>query len=248
MNAMNAEITKLAVNTFVTTKITFANMLARVCERLPGADADTVSAALSLDARIGGKYLKGAIGYGGPCFPRDNLAFSFLAQQLGASAALAEATHHANRQEVCRLASLVRSKRPNDGTVGILGLSYKPDTDVVEESQGLLLAQVLATEGIPVTAYDPAAMNNARRILNGSVRFVDSLDTCVEQADVLVITTPWEAFRYLEPTLLQREGPRRVLIDCWRILNLDLVGSVVDYIALGVGASLHGVKAFDSWK
>ncbi len=239
MNSVNAEITKLAVNTFVTTKITFANTLARVCERLAGADADVVTAALGLDARIGGKYLKGAIGYGGPCFPRDNLAFSFLAQQLGAPAVLAEATHHANREEVYRLASLVRTKNPKGGTVGILGLAYKPDTDVVEQSQGVLLAQALAAEGIPVIAYDPAAMNNTRRLLNGSLRLAESLEICVEQADVLVITTPWEVFRHLEPALLRRDGKPRVLIDCWRILNLEIIGSVVDYTALGVGAQFH---------
>jgi len=242
MNSINAEITKLAVNTFVTTKITFANMLARVCERMAGADADVVTAALGLDARIGGRYLKGAIGYGGPCFPRDNLAFSFLAQQLGARADLAEATHHANREEVHRLASLVRSKNAKDGIVGILGLAYKPDTDVVEESQGLLLAQVLTAAGIPVVAYDPAAMNNARHRLNGSLRFADSLETCVKEADVLVITTPWEAFRHLEPALLRRPGLPRVVIDCWRILDLEIVGSVVNYIALGVGAQFHEAK------
>jgi len=248
MNAVNAEITKLAVNTFVTTKITFANMLARVCERIAGADADVVTAALGLDARIGGRYLKGAIGYGGPCFPRDNLAFSFLAQQLGARADLAEATHHANREEVHRLASLVRSKNAKDGSVGILGLAYKPDTDVIEESQGLLLAEALVAARIPVVAYDPAAMNNARHRLNGSLRFAESLETCVKEADVLVITTPWEAFRHLEPALLRRPGSRRVVIDCWRILDLEIVGSVVDYIALGVGAQCHEAKTFGPLK
>jgi UDPglucose 6-dehydrogenase len=244
MNAVNAEITKLAVNTFVTTKITFANMLARVCERMAGADADVVTAALGLDARIGGRYLKGAIGYGGPCFPRDNLAFSFLAQQLGAPANLVEATHHANREEVHRLASLVRSKKAQDGIVGILGLAYKPDTNVVEESQGLLLAQALGSAGIPVVAYDPAAMDNARHLLDGSLRFAESLEACVKESDVLVITTPWEAFRRLEPILLRRPGTPRVVIDCWRILDLETVESVVDYIALGVGAQFHEAKTF----
>jgi UDPglucose 6-dehydrogenase len=137
------------------------------------------------------------------------------------------------------LVSLVRTKNPKGGTVGILGLAYKPDTDVVEQSQGVLLAQALAAEGIPVIAYDPAAMNNTRRLLNGSLRLAESLEICVEQADVLVITTPWEVFRHLEPALLRRGGKPRVLIDCWRILNLEIIGSVVDYTALGVGAQFH---------
>lgn len=89
MCIINAELTKLAVNTYVTIKITFANMLARICERLPGADVDVVTSALGLDSRIGRKYLKGSIGYGGPCFPRDNGALKTLARSIGTSAIFA---------------------------------------------------------------------------------------------------------------------------------------------------------------
>jgi UDPglucose 6-dehydrogenase len=102
MNFVNAELTKLSVNTFVTTKISYANMLAQVCERLPGADADVVCSAIGCDTRIGSKYLKGALGYGGPCFPRDNVAFSALARATGAPALLAEATDQLNRRQVPR--------------------------------------------------------------------------------------------------------------------------------------------------
>src|SRR5581483_1221292 len=137
MTFVNAELTKIAVNTFVTTKISYANMLAQVCENLPGADADVVTSALGLDTRIGKKYLKGAIGYGGPCFPRDNVAFATLAQRVGTRALLAEATDQTNRQQIERLANVVRANLPANGRAGILGLSYKPNTDVVEESQGV---------------------------------------------------------------------------------------------------------------
>jgi len=235
MNFINAELTKLAVNTFVTTKITFANMLAHICERLPEADVDIVTSALGLDSRIGRKYLKGGIGYGGPCFPRDNVAMASLARQIGTPATLAEATDGANRGEVHRLAGIVRSKLLPGSTVGILGLSYKPNTDVVEESQGVLLAQVLAAEGFSVIVYDPAAMDNAGRVLKDSVRLAKSLEECIQQADVVVITTPWEVFSSLEPGLLERCSRTRVLIDCWRILNPQRLKSVVDYVPLGVG-------------
>jgi UDPglucose 6-dehydrogenase len=107
-------------------------MLAQVCERLPGADADVVTSAIGCDTRIGSKYLKGALGYGGPCFPRDNVAFSALARATGAPALLAEATDQLNRRQVPRLTEIVRSRLPKGGTVGVLGLSYKPDTEVIE--------------------------------------------------------------------------------------------------------------------
>lgn len=234
MNFVNAELTKIAVNTFVTTKITFANMLARMCERLPEADVDVVTAALGSDSRIGLKYLKGGIGYGGPCFPRDNVALASLARQIGAPAILAEATDRANREEVGRLAALVKSKMPPRGVVGILGLAYKPNTDVVEESQGLLLAQALGAEGIPVVAYDPAVKGHAWGASSNGMRFAESLEACVREADVLAITTPWEAFRGLEPAHLARPGAPRVLIDCWRIVDRERVRAVVEYVALGV--------------
>lgn len=239
MNFVNAELTKLSVNTYVTTKISFANMLARICERLPGADVDVVTSALGLDTRIGGEYIKGAIGYGGPCFPRDNLALAFLACQVGSRATLAEATDAANRQEVHRLAELVKSKLPSDGVVGILGLAYKPNTDVVEESQGVLLAQSLLTDGISVVVYDPAAAKNAQAALGSSAVFVGSARECVESADVIVIATPWEEFKHLRPELLSRNSARRVLLDCWRILDPRAYEAVVEYIPLGVGPKAH---------
>ena len=99
MTLVNAELTKIAVNTYVTMKISFANTLADMCERLAGSDADGVTDALGLDTRIGGKYLRGAIAYGGPCFPRDNKAFAVLARELGTDAPLAEATDSVNEAQ-----------------------------------------------------------------------------------------------------------------------------------------------------
>ncbi len=108
MNFVNAEMAKLAVNTYITTKISFANMLARICEQIPEANVDVVTKAIGLDSRIGGKYLKGAISYGGPCFPRDNLALTHLAHEIGAPADIAEATHRFNLSQVSWLADLVQ--------------------------------------------------------------------------------------------------------------------------------------------
>ncbi len=235
MNFVNAELTKLSVNTFVTTKITFANMVARICERLPDADVEAVTSALALDHRIGGKYLKGAIGYGGPCFPRDNLALGALARELGVPAVLAESTDRANRSEVGKLAALVRSKNPSSNTVGILGLSYKPETNVVEESQGLLLAKALSAETVDVIVYDPAGMENARKVLPDSVRFASSIEECIRESRVIVITTPWKEFRRLSDETLSSGGVPRVLIDCWRLLNPPPSIRSVEYIQLGKG-------------
>lgn len=238
MNLVNAELTKLSVNTFVTTKITFANFIARLCEQLPGANVDVVSSALGLDSRIGRKYLTGAIGYGGPCFPRDNMALSWLAEDVGVPATLARATDASNEEQIPQLIALIRSKLRDGGTVGILGLSYKPDTDVVERSQGLELAVELAQQGMNVVAWDPAATSNAARALGDApVHLSWSVEECIQDSDVLVLTTPWDEFLSIPAQLLEREGNKRVVIDCWRALDSEKYENVTDYVPLGVGMS-----------
>ncbi len=235
MNFINAEITKLAVNTYITTKISYANMIARLCERLPEADANVVTNALGLDTRIGPRYLKGAVSYGGPCFPRDNRALATLAARVGASSGLAEATDLFNRAQIKSLAELVKGHYSGDGAIGILGLTYKPDTDVVEEAFGLLLAQELSASNIPVVVYDPSA--DAVRALgqNKTVRCAASAQECIAQSEVVVLATPWQEFREVPVAQWARPQRPRAVIDCWRVLNhLDGVDGV-RYVRLGYG-------------
>jgi UDPglucose 6-dehydrogenase len=236
MNFVNAELTKLSVNTFVTTRISYANMLAQVCETLPGADVDVVTSAIGCDTRIGQKYLKGALGYGGPCFPRDNVAFSALARANGAPALLAEATDQLNRQQVPRLGAMILARLPEGGTAGVLGLSYKPDTGVIEESQGVALAKHLLEFGAKVVVYDPEAMEGARELLQGHVTFATSPADCARQSDVLTITTPWPEFKKLTPQDFKRDSGMPVVLDCWRILPREKFEGVVEYLTLGYGA------------
>ena len=239
MNFVNAELTKISVNTYVTTKISYANMLAEICEQVPGADSDVVSAAIGLDSRIGRKYLKGAFGYGGPCFPRDNVAFAKFADLHGVDATLAKATDAVNRKQVTRLAARVMELLPAGETVAILGLSYKPDTEVIEESQGLMLARHLAAAGCRVSAYDPAAMPNARAALEKSgsagIAFADSMEAAVAHAAVVVIATPWSQFKALRPSHFRKSGERPVLIDWWKLFSPAEFEAVADYIACGRG-------------
>ena len=239
MDFANAEIAKLSVNAYVTTRISFANMLARICERLPEANVDVVTAALGMDSRIGTKYLKGAISYGGPCFPRDNAALVNLARQLGAPADIAEATDHFNRGQIKWLAKLVESHLQKGGTAGVLGLTYKPNTDVVEESAGLLLARELVGHGIPVVAYDPAGNDNSAAALDHQVRFAATARECVEAADVVILTTPWQEFCSIPPDRWARHSPPRTIIDCWRAIQ-HLEGCPgVQYLCLGTGSLLR---------
>jgi UDPglucose 6-dehydrogenase len=235
MNFVNAELTKISVNTYVTTKISYANMLADLCDRIPGADVDVVSQAVGSDSRIGAKYLRGAIGYGGPCFPRDNVAFAALARTLGARAELAEATDSINQYQVERVMGAVLARLPEGGTVGILGLSYKPDTSVVEQSQGVALASRLLDAGRPVIAYDPKALATAQDVIGRTFAAAASAEDCVRRASVVVVMTPWPEFRAI-PLEAFSHPQRLTVIDCWRLLAREEVGTVADLVHLGFGA------------
>lgn len=234
MSFTNAELTKLAVNAFVTTKISYANMLAEICERLDGGDVDAVTAALGHDSRIGPKYLKGSIGFGGPCFPRDNVALMTLASRLGVPTPLPQATDRTNDHQVERLRAIVEQHLPPNGVLGILGLSYKPNTNVVEKSQGLELARQFASRGVPLAVYDPCAADAARAVLPDSVYYADSPSDCAGRVDVLLICTPSTEYKTVRPADLKRAGGKRVaVIDCWRMLDRAAVSPVADYVRIG---------------
>jgi UDPglucose 6-dehydrogenase len=233
MSLVNAELTKIAVNTYVTMKISYANALADMCERLPGADVEAVTDALGLDTRIGAKYLRGAISYGGPCFPRDNKAFGVLARDLGAVPLLAEATDAVNVAQTDRLARVVQSRLEAGNTVGILGLAYKPDTGVIDESPGMALARLLGSAGYDVRVYDPVATEAALHALGRLAQGSSSVAELLTQSDVAVIATPWPEFAELPTEALDREGRRTVVIDCWRLLPDEADGGQIEIVRLG---------------
>jgi len=237
MNFVNAEIAKLAVNTYITTKISFANMLARICEQLPKSNVDVVTKAIGLDTRIGGKYLKGAISYGGPCFPRDNLALTFLAHKLGAPADIAEATHNFNCAQISWLADLVQQNAAPGEIVGILGLTYKPDTDVVEQAAGILLAEELATRGVPLAVFDPVGARSSCMQFGEQVKVTATSKECIALASVVVIATPWPEFAKIPAIEWARHSPPRTVVDCWRALPHLATADGVLYISLGTGSA-----------
>lgn len=232
MNWVNAELTKIAVNTYVTTKISYANMLAEICEHLPGADVDVVTAALGKDSRIGPKYLKGALGYGGPCFPRDNVAFTSMASGLGVAADIATATDTINQRQVDRVVQLVNRFSKPGSAVAVLGLAYKPQTPVVEESQGIMIARKLALAGHEVIVNDPIALETASVVLGDGAIAIGSAEAAIGAADIVVIATPSAEFARLPASSFAAQGKRRIVLDCWRILPAE-VADAADVVYLG---------------
>jgi UDPglucose 6-dehydrogenase len=226
---INAEIAKIAINSYITMKITFANLLAEICENTVGADVDEVTRIIGRDSRIGAKYLKGGLGYGGPCFPRDNIAFARFAEFVGVKAELPIIVHQTNLSQVKRVIKKIEQLNLNAATkIGILGLSYKPDTPIVEESQSIMLAKELSSLGYVVHVYDPLAIEEARKVLGDTVIYDKTLESCIKNVDVVVLATPWKLFKTID-----MKG--KIIIDCWRLLrDREDLKKNNHYIPLGV--------------
>jgi UDPglucose 6-dehydrogenase len=211
-----AELAKIGINTFITTKISFANMLGMISEAM-GINPDNVTKILGSDSRIGPKVLKAGGSYGGPCFPRDNRAFTRAAELVGVTTYIPRATDETNKRYIAQLAERVQEavKAVPSAKVGIVGVAYKPDTDVVEEGMGLLLASQLVSKGVSVVVYDPAATPNAKKALGDTVLYSNSLEGHLAASQVIVITNPYrEQFANIDPSLLRG----KYIIDCWNIL------------------------------
>jgi UDPglucose 6-dehydrogenase len=188
---INAEIAKLCINCYCTMKISFANNLSALCERTPGADAGQVVGIIGHDSRIGPKYIRPGLGFGGPCFPRDNEAFIRFARNLGGFGGLQEAVVAVNGQQVERLVRrILKASRSAGNKVALLGLSYKPGTYLTERSQALEIAVTLGNEypELELRVYDPMARET------GPFTQTPSLERCVENANVAAILTPWPEF------------------------------------------------------
>jgi UDPglucose 6-dehydrogenase len=239
MNLINAELTKLAVNTYVTMKISFANMLAEICDNLDGADADVVTAAVGRDTRIGVKYLRGATGYGGPCFPRDTVAFGRMARQVGVEPSLAVATDAINERQLGRLTRIVTQHTSIGERVAVLGLAYKPDTAVIERAQGFMLATALSDVGRRVIVHDPLALDVARAMLGPNIEFANSAEEAVGAADAVVIMVPWKD--YIEFfAAWSYQGRVRLIIDCWHIVDRGRMPRSIIIVQLGRQRSAIG--------
>ena len=157
MSIISAELTKISLNSYITLKISFTNQLRMIAEQFPRADIHAMLDALGSDTRIGKKYLRAGLSYGGPCFPRDNRLLAYAARQVGLQAPLAEATDCVNELTKEKLLERVEKSVSKADTIAVLGLSYKPDTYITEESAGLYLAQNLKRRGYKVLVHDYGA-------------------------------------------------------------------------------------------
>ena len=233
MSLVNAEICKLSLNCFVTMKISFANELARICEKIEGADVDAITSALGCDTRIGKKYLKGGMGFGGPCFPRDNVALSAFSQSLGYRVKLSQATQQINQQVIDTIEKKIKQHVSTGSRVTLLGMTYKAGAPIIEASQSIDLAHRLIKEGFKLTVSDPVALESVKRILHENVRYQENPYRAAEGADAVVLLTPWPQYAELNwEEIGQQVKTGSLLLDCWRVVHQNMLFNF-HYEALG---------------
>ena len=195
-----SELIKYAANAFLAMKITFINEMADLCEKV-GADVQQVARGIGLDNRIGSKFLHAGPGYGGSCFPKDTLALVRTATDAGSPVRLIETTVEVNDARKKSMAGKVAAALGGDlsgKTVALLGLTFKPNTDDMRDAPSLDVVPALLAMGATVRAFDPEGMEEAAKVLDGDVTFVDGPYSAVEGADVAVILTEWDQFRALD--------------------------------------------------
>ncbi|WP_263834154.1 nucleotide sugar dehydrogenase [Salinibacter sp.] len=223
---VSAEIVKMAINTYVTTKISFANNLAQICDGI-GGDVDEVTDIITDDWRINGNFFTAGTAYGGPCFPRDNKAFTALAEAAGTAAPLAAATDQVNRNHTSWIAKKVRDVTPPSGSVGILGMAFKPGVTSTRESQGRKLVSELQDE-FNMHCYDSMGAEALRRQFNEEVIIEESIPDVISQASTVIITVRRD--EYAPKSLYENNDV--VVVDPWRFLE-DVSENNFRHISLG---------------
>lgn len=213
-NIETAEMIKYAANSFLATKISYANAIAHLSE-LTGADGSRVLEAVGLDKRVGSQFLFAGAGYGGSCFPKDVKAMIVIAEKAGYNFSLLKDVEEINQQAVFGIIEKTKKlldHKVKGKTIGILGLSFKPDTDDMRDAPSIVVINSLLKEGAKIKAYDPIAMNNAKRILK-NIDFQADAYSVAKDCDILIVMTEWNEFRQLDLGKIKKCMKNPVLLD-----------------------------------
>ncbi len=235
---VNAELIKYANNAFLAMKVSFINMIANLCQKLPGADVEHVAAGIGLDKRIGPYFLKAGPGWGGSCWPKDLQALRLFFQKAGVEAPLINATLEVNEEQPQKIVMLaeeilgsLRGKR-----VAILGLAFKSGTDDIRGAVSLKIIKELKNRGAAMKVYDPKAMQNVRKELGDNVEYASSSKECLAEAELAIILTDWPEFNNLRPEDFRNLMNKAQVLDARRIYNISkFLSEGVRISAIGLG-------------
>lgn len=231
----SAELIKHASNSFLATKISFANALTEICDSA-GADVLEVVEGMGLDPRIGKDFLRPGIGYGGSCFPKDVAGFIHIAHGYGYDFKLLKAVREINENQKKRFVSKVKETLwvLNEKQIGVLGLSFKPDTDDLRNAPSLDIIKQLVNEGARIKAYDPKAMEKARKVLGKEIVYVETLYEAARDSDALLILTEWEEIKNMDLIKIKSLLKNPIIIDGRNIFSPEKMKALgFDYKGMG---------------
>jgi len=234
-NIETAEMIKYAANAFLATKISFAGAIARLSE-LSGADGIKVLEGIGYDKRIGNQFLSPGAGYGGSCFPKDVKALISIAGDYGYDFALLKAVEEINEEamlDIVKKAKKILGEGIKNSTIGVLGLSFKPNTDDMRDAPSIVIINELKKTGAKIKAYDPIAVSNAKRLIDG-IEFVEDSYNAAKDADILIVVTEWNEFKQLNLEKIKSLMKSPNLLDGRNIYNpLEVKRLGFNYLGVG---------------
>lgn len=233
-NHQTAEMIKYANNSFLATKISFINQIAKICESIPGANVDDVAKTIGLDPRIGTLFLNAGPGYGGSCLPKDIKAIINFSTRYGVRSPLLNAVETINESQLLSIITVMKKKLGHikGKTVTILGLAFKPGTDDVRDSVSIKLIELLLENRVNVVVHDPKAMKNTENIFGSKIQYAGSLKDALKGSFCAIVMTAWNQYASLNDDDL-RLMRKRIVIDSRRILAKKNLNA--DYYAFGIG-------------
>jgi UDPglucose 6-dehydrogenase len=231
MSIISGEVAKVSLNAYITMKISFANTVANLCERIPGADVDAITTAIGADKRISPFYLRGGLAFGGTCFPRDTKAFNTIASNCGLESDLIAAVERVNDQQNLHLCNVVSRLLSAEKKVSVLGVAFKDKTPVIEASPAIFLIQELVSEDVDVTIYDSLAVQTTRAVFDDEITYANSVEECLDSAPLCVLTLLSKEYKQA----LESFAPKKTLtvIDCWRQLDQTKLHENIKVVAIG---------------
>src|SRR3989442_9349665 len=233
-----AETIKYASNAFLATRVSTINTIANICQRVPNADVETVAKAIGLDPRIGPLYLKAGPGYGGSCFHKDLQALISFGRSKNYDPLLLTAVEEVNQRQASEIVNLSKKLLGSldNCLIAVLGLAFKKGTDDMIEAASVRVIDELLKNGAKVSAYDPMAVENARRILGDRVELMQDAISCLKGADCCIVMTEWDEFRKLKPIDYKSNMKTPNIVDARRIIKRDDFDGF-NYLAVGLGIS-----------
>jgi UDPglucose 6-dehydrogenase len=232
-----AEMIKYASNSFLAAKISLINEIANICELTPSVDVSVVAMGVGLDNRIGERFLKAGVGFGGSCFKKDVQALASYSESRGFEPMLLRGIIKVNEHQADHVVQLAEEALTSlaGRRVAVLGLSFKPDTDDVREAPSIRIIQGLLKTKANIVACDPKANLNAKAIFGNSIDFADSPEEALKDADCCILVTEWDEFKRLKPSDFVATMRNPIVIDGRRIYDKEEYRKVVKYIGIGLG-------------